>query len=70
MNDGIDVAFGRGSFTIRKADGQRVPIEHRSMHQAERAAARLIEANPDATFIISQEVARVTRWPEKEKLNV
>lgn len=48
-----------GTFHLRKLEGVRSPRNHPDFERAEREAARLLGTNPDATFVIVQEVAQV-----------
>ena len=59
----FDVTAIRGPYQVRKADQRkRHPrVKYMTFSAAEAAAARLIEANPGETFVITQEVARVAR---------
>lgn len=59
-----DVVAIRGEYRIRKA-GRRRDVSYGTFRRAEAAALRLVEANPDDTFIITQEVARVQREPRR-----
>jgi hypothetical protein len=63
MNDGIDVKAVRGPYQVQKADRRRTQ-RYETFSAAERAAARLVGANPDTVFVVTQEVARITRWPK------
>lgn len=56
---GHDVTPIRGAFTIRAASARRIR-KHDRFAQAESAALRLADANPGVTFVICQEVAKVT----------
>jgi hypothetical protein len=62
MTAAIDMKAFRGAFLIHQSTAPRA--RHQSFSAAEAEAARLLEANPDASFIISQEVARVKRGPQ------
>lgn len=59
MSSSHDVTPFRGAFTIRSLDARRM-TRHDRYASAEAAALRLAAANPDRTFVICQEVARVT----------
>lgn len=48
-----------GPFRIRKAYPARSRREHRSIEAAETEAQRLQALNPEQSFVIEQEVARV-----------
>lgn len=50
----------RGEYRIRK-EGRRRDASYGTFARAEAAAIRLVAANPDDTFVITQEVARVGR---------
>ena len=56
----LDVVPIRGPYRIQK-DGRRGGRPHGSFSAAEAEALRLTAAEPDSTFIITQEVARVAR---------
>ncbi len=53
-----DVLSVAGSYRVQKA-GRRRDTAHQRFSDAEAAALRLAQANPDDTFIITREVARV-----------
>lgn len=63
MSEPIDVKSFRGRYTVQLLRIGRRPAGHHSFSAAEAEAERLIAAHPGATFIISQEVARVKRGP-------
>lgn len=56
----FDVILIRGEYRVRM-EGARRDTTHGTFSRAEAAALRLAEDNPGATFIITQEVARVER---------
>lgn len=60
----FDVVPVAGAYRVHKA-GRRRDTAHQRFSDAEAAAARLVEANPEDTFIITREVARVQRHQEK-----
>jgi len=66
----IDVQPIAGSYQVQKADRRRT-MRHDTFSSAERAAEALVASNPGCTFVITQEVARVTpRSRSKELGNV
>lgn len=62
----FDVLVGDGPYRIQKA-GRRRDVAHGRFATAEAAALRLVAAFPDETFIITREVARVSRHQGAER---
>ena len=59
MNRGaFDVHAEPGPYRIHK-EGRRRGVSHARFASAEAEALRLVAANPDETFVITQDVARV-----------
>ena len=64
MSAAFDVTSIRGRYQVLKAERRRAVL-HPSFSIAEAEALRLADANPGCDFIITQEVARVTRAESK-----
>ena len=56
----FDVIPGKGAYRVCKSGRRRERLYQR-FADAEATALELVEANPDETFVITQEVARVRR---------
>jgi len=58
----LDTKRFNGPYTLRRSD-QHMPYRHPSFDGAEKEAHRLLGKHPEATFVISQECARVKLKP-------
>ncbi|MEH3122013.1 MAG: hypothetical protein PGN16_08545 [Sphingomonas phyllosphaerae] len=56
----FDVIAAAGPYRVQ-LDGRRRGVAHDRFAAAEAEALRLVAANPGASFVITQEVARVQR---------
>lgn len=61
----FDVDTVTGPYRVHKANGWRRGNTHHRFAAAEAEALRLVAANPNDSFIITQEVARVQRFGQR-----